>query len=139
MSSNLLETSCCASFLFIPLVEVFGAGVCIWYRSLSKWLMLVMLGLLGQAIFHVLLILSPMLVGGATTGRDAAGLALLAMLCSTLMVALTVSGLTMTLADVKQRLRKLREAVGKLRGQVTLPSANERWQPRKEGSRDIQQ
>jgi len=115
-----------------------GGAACIWYRRLSRWLALVTIGLFGQAITGLCPTMSAGIVLRGNLNTDLGGMFLVFLVWSVLMTALIVSGLIMTCADLKRRMRKLREAAADLQDREPLVEAGELWRPPQGDSHDIQ-
>jgi hypothetical protein len=127
------------SVLFFPLLNGVGAIVCIYYRRLSKWLVLVTIGFLGQGVFSSCILMSPLVVWRGKSPGELTGMLILGNVIAILMMVLIVWGLTMTCADVWRKLRRLHETVDETRPWEPAPMREKSWEIEKEGGHDIQQ
>jgi hypothetical protein len=123
----------------LPVLNIAGAIACIWYRRLSRWLALVMIGMFGQSITWLCPIMSAAMVRRGELGSDLGGMIIGFSVWAVLMTALIVSGLIMTCGDLQQRLRKLRERLSDVQDRQPLVEAREHWRSRQGDSHDIQQ
>jgi hypothetical protein len=139
--SGFLKMAFFGSLLFCPLLYIVGAVVCIWYRRLSQWLMLAMIGFWGQVVFSGFLTCSSLGARKveASTDFDMTGMLIIGNLGVIVMTGLIVSGLAMAFADVRQQLRQLREMVDEPHPWKVTPLRKDSRQPRKDGRPDIQQ
>jgi hypothetical protein len=128
--------------LVVPLIAAICAVLCFVHRRLSSWLMLAAAGFLLAAAVGVVTQLSILAVnyfwgepfgasyglffGSMTVGRIVA-------------FALILIGLALGLGNIARRMRRMEHEAGEPRARFGAENVQESWQPRKEGSRDIQQ
>jgi hypothetical protein len=127
--------------LVVPLLAAICAVLCFVHRRLSSWLILAAAGFLLVTTVGVVTQLSILALyylwgepfgasyglffGSMTVGRIVA-------------FALILIGLAPGLGNIARRMRRLEHETGEPRARFGTEDARESWQPRKEGSQDIQ-
>jgi hypothetical protein len=126
--------------LFILLLSLLGAVVCIVYRRLSSWLFLAMAGFLLEVFVGIvrqvgwLLLLHSDFGSGTVLSIYYLVLGLLNLIAT----ALILMGFAMALGDIQRQLSRTRFEV-EPRTRLPPPDTSEPFRDRKEGSPDIQQ
>jgi hypothetical protein len=130
--------------LIIPLLAIICGIVCAVYRRLSSWLTLVALGFFGEAVLGIAdrlfnLLFFQVIEASEMPVRD---VLLVYHLSSTLghvlAVFLLTLGIILALGDISRRMSRPRDMAVDARDRPPALEAREAWQPRQEGSQDIQ-
>jgi hypothetical protein len=127
-------------WLVVPLLAGVCAVLCFIHRRLSPWLPLAgagflletLVGIGSRVVFRIIGYFYP--IG---QGRDVYGLFFLGQTLGYILAfALILLGLALGLGEIGRRMRRLEQESGGPR--LGAEDAREQWQPRKEGSQDIQ-
>jgi hypothetical protein len=124
----------------IPLVEVLCGVTCLVFMRLSKGLLLAGAGFMGVAFFSFLNGVTPRLLRATEAGdfKVETVIHIVLYLFIIVMYLLVAGGLAMTFMDVQKRLAIGSREPFDPRDRPFPPQAREPFQPRQEGSHDIQ-